>query len=119
MMPTQLTIWHNPRCTKSRQTLALLQDRGLLPAVRLYLADAPSEAEIVAVRNALGVTADAMMRKGEKLFRELDLETALEADLIAAMVAHPVLIERPIVIMDGKAAIGRPPEAVLDLLEGI
>ncbi len=119
MMPTQLTIWHNPRCTKSRQTLALLQERGLQPAVRLYLVDAPSEAEIVAVRNALGVTADAMMRKGEKLFRELGLGTAVEADLIAAMVAHPILIERPIVMLDGRAAIGRPPEAVLELLDGI
>ncbi|MCW1951288.1 MAG: arsenate reductase (glutaredoxin) [Octadecabacter sp.] len=116
MMPTQLTIWHNPRCTKSRQTLALLQENGHQPAVRLYLADAPSEAEIVAVRNALGVTAGAMMRKGEKLFRELGLRDASEAELIAAMVAHPILIERPIVISNGKAALGRPPEAVLDIL---
>ncbi|AKS46804.1 arsenate reductase [Octadecabacter temperatus] len=115
MMPTQLTIWHNPRCTKSRQTLALLQENGHQPAVRLYLMDAPSEAEIVAVRNALGVTADAMMRKGEKLFRELGLRDASEAELIAAMVANPILIERPIVISDGKAAIGRPPEAVLGI----
>lgn len=116
MMPTQLTIWHNPRCTKSRETLALLQMRGLQPAVRLYLVDAPSEAEIVAVRNALGVTADAMMRKGEKVFRELDLGAVGEAELIDAMVAHPILIERPIVMMDGRAAIGRPPEAVLDIV---
>ena len=114
-MPTQLTIWHNPRCTKSRQTLALLQENGHQPAVRLYLVDAPNEAEIVAVRNALGVTADAMMRKGEKLFRELGLRSASEAELIAAMVANPILIERPIVINDGKAAIGRPPDAVLDI----
>ena len=116
MMPTQLTIWHNPRCTKSRQTLALLQENNHQPAVRLYLTDAPSEAEIVTVRNALGVTADAMMRKNEKLFRELRLRSANEADLIAAMVAHPILIERPIVINNGKAAIGQPPEAVLDIV---
>ena len=116
MMPTQTTLWHNPRCTKSRQTLALLQDRGVQPAVRLYLKDAPTEAEIVAVRNALGVTADAMMRKGEKLFKELGLAVASEADLIDAMVAHPILIERPILIHNGKAAIGRPPENVLDIL---
>ena len=116
MMPTQLTIWHNPRCTKSRETLALLQARGLQPAVRLYLVDAPSEAEIVAVRNALGVTADAMIRKGEKAFRELGLGSASEAELIDAMVAHPILIERPIVILDGRAAIGRPPEAVLAIV---
>jgi arsenate reductase len=116
MMPTQLTIWHNPRCTKSRETLTLLQARGLQPAVRLYLVDAPSEAEIVAVRNALGVTADAMIRKGEKAFRELGLGSASEAELIDAMVAHPILIERPIVILDGRAAIGRPPEAVLAIV---
>ena len=116
MMPTQMTIWHNPRCTKSRQTLALLQDGGHQPSVRLYLKDAPSEAEIVAVRNALGVTADAMMRKGEKIFKELDLATATESELIDAMVAHPILIERPIVINNGKAAIGRPPEHVLSIV---
>jgi arsenate reductase len=116
MMPTQLTIWHNPRCTKSRETLALLQARGLQPAVRLYLVDAPSEAEIVAVRNALGVTADAMMRKGEKMFRQLGLGSANEAELIDAMVAHQILIERPIVMLDGRAAIGRPPEAVLAII---
>lgn len=113
MMPTQMTIWHNPRCTISQQTLALLQDGGHQPSVRLHLKDAPSEAEIVAARNALGVTADAMMRKGEKIFKELGLATATESELIDAMVAHPILIERPIVINDGKAAIGRPPEHVL------
>jgi arsenate reductase len=116
MMPTQLTIWHNPRCTKSRETLALLQARGLQPAVRLHLVDAPSEAEIVAVRNALGVTADAMIRKVEKAFRELGLGSASEAELIDAMVAHPILIERPIVMLAGRAAIGRPPEAVLAII---
>lgn len=116
MMPAQMTIWHNPRCSKSRQTLALLQDAGHQPAVRLYLADPPSEAEVIAVRNALGVTADVMMRKGEKLFKELGLGTASEADLIDAMVTHPILIERPILINDGKAAIGRPPEAVLKIV---
>ena len=115
MIPAHLTIWHNPRCTKSRQTLALLQEKGYQPAVRLYLVDAPSEAEIVAMRNALGVTADAMMRKGEKLFRELGLRDASEAELVKAMVAHPILIERPIVFNGGRAAIGRPPEAVLDI----
>jgi arsenate reductase len=116
MMPTQLTIWHNPQCAKSRETLALLQARGLQPAVRLYLIDAPSEAEIVTVRNALGVTADAMIRKGEKVFGELGLGSAREAELIDAMLAHPILIERPIVMLDGRAAIGRPPEAVLAIL---
>ncbi len=116
MMRTQMTIWHNPRCSKSRQTLALLHEHGHHPAVRLYLQDAPAEAEIIAVRNALGVTADAMIRKGEKLFRDLGLGTASEADLIAAMHAHPILIERPVLLHGGKAAIGRPPEAVLAIV---
>ncbi len=116
MMPLQMTIWHNPRCAKSRAALALLQDAGHQPSVRPYLADAPSEAEVVAVRNALGVTADEMMRKGEKLFKELGLATVTEAELVDAMVAHPILIERPIVIKDGKAVIGRPPERVLDII---
>ena len=116
MMPAQMTLWHNPRCTKSRQTLALLQERGLQPAVRLYLQDPPTEAEIIAVRNALGVTADAMMRRGEKLFKEMDLATANEDALLAAMAAHPILIERPVLIHNGRAAIGRPPEDVLAIL---
>ncbi|WP_375281917.1 arsenate reductase (glutaredoxin) [Pseudooctadecabacter sp.] len=116
MMPAQMTLWHNPRCTKSRQTLALLQERGLQPAVRLYLQDPPTEAEIIAVRNALGVTADEMMRRGEKLFKEMGLATASEDALLAAMAAHPILIERPVLIHNGRAAIGRPPEDVLAIL---
>lgn len=111
-----MTIWHNPRCAKSRAALALLQDAGHQPSVRLYLKDVPTEAEIVAVRNALGVTADDMIRKGEKVFKDLDLRTASEDDLIKAMVANPILIERPILVHDTKAAIGRPPERVLDIL---
>lgn len=116
MMPTQTTLWHNPRCSKSRQTLALLQDRGVQPAVRLYLKDAPSADEIVAVRNALGGTADDMVRRGEATFRDLGLATATEAELIEAMAAHPILIERPVLIHNGQAAIGRPPERVLNIL---
>ena len=111
-----MILWHNPRCTKSRETLKLLQDAGHQPAVRLYLKEAPSAAEIIAVRNALGVTADAMMRKGEKLFKELGLGSANEDELIAAMAANPILIERPVLVHDGKAAIGRPPESVLEIL---
>lgn len=116
MIPTQMTLWHNPRCSKSRAALALLQENGHQPAVRLYLKDTPSEAEIIAVRNALGVTADEMMRKGEKLFKELGLSTATEAELINAMVTHPILIERAILLNNGKAAIGRPPETVLTIV---
>ncbi len=110
-------IWHNPRCSKSRATLALLEDRGVEPVVRLYREDAPSEAEIKAVLAMLGVSAAALVRKGEAVFKELGLsKDSSEVELISAMAAHPVLIERPVVISAGKAALGRPPESVLEIL---
>ncbi len=112
-----LTIWHNPRCSKSRQTLALLEERGLTPQVRRYLEDAPSEEELRAAAEALGVAPIDMMRPTEKEFLETGLSRADEDDvLFAAMARIPKLIERPIVFSDGKAAIGRPPEAVLEFL---
>ncbi|WP_027244181.1 arsenate reductase (glutaredoxin) [Leisingera daeponensis] len=112
-----ITYWHNPRCSKSRAGLALLEERGADVQVRLYLQDAPSVAEIKAVQAALGVSAAEMMRTGEKVFKELGLtKDSGEADLLAAMAAHPVLIERPIAIQDGKAVIGRPTEAIEALL---
>ena len=106
-------IWHNPRCSKSRQTLALIEDRA--PDVRRYLDDAPSEAELRRVLQALNLPTRAILRKGEAIAKELSLKDASDDALIAAMVQHPILIERPIVIHGDKAAIGRPPEAVLDL----
>ncbi|MCK8463042.1 arsenate reductase (glutaredoxin) [Aliiroseovarius sp. S1339] len=110
-------IWHNPRCSKSRQTLAILEERGEDVVVRRYLDDAPDEATLRAVLTALAVPPIAIMRKGEKQFKELGLSADTpDNDLIAAMVAHPILIERPIVIKDGKARIGRPPESVIDIL---
>lgn len=110
-------IWHNPRCSKSRQTLALLEDRGEAVTVRRYLDNTPSEAELRAVLTALNASPIDIMRKGEKVFKELGLSAdAPEDDLIAAMLAHPILIERPIVLKDGKARIGRPPESVLEIL---
>lgn len=112
-----LILWHNPRCTKSRQTLALLEDRGLAPTIRRYLDDAPSEAEIRAALKALGLPAIGLVRTKEALFAELGLTKDSPDDaLIAAMAANPRLIERPVVFSGGKAAIGRPPEAVLKLL---
>ncbi len=115
-MAGTVDIWHNPRCSKSRETLALLTARGLEPQVRLYLKDPPSEADIFAVQKALGVPPIDMMRKGEKLFKELGLADADDDTLTAAMADHPILIERPLVLHDGKAALGRPPAAVLDIL---
>ena len=111
-----VTIWHNPRCSKSRQTLALLQERGVEPKIVEYLKTAPSADEI---RNAiilLGIEADDLVRKSEKIYKELELKGADQAMLVAAMAANPILIERPIVFHDNKAAIGRPPESVLDIL---
>ncbi len=109
-------IWHNPRCSKSRQTLALLQERGEVE-IRLYLQDPPGEADITTALKALDLPAAKLLRRGEAVFKELGLAKEHdEAKLIAAMAAHPILIERPVVFSGGKAAIGRPPEAVLDIL---
>jgi arsenate reductase len=111
-----LTIWHNPRCTKSRQTLALLDERGLTPKIRLYLQDQPKEAEIRTALKALSLPAQKLLRRGEAPYKALALASADEAAVIAAMAAHPILIERPVVFLGTKAAIGRPPENVLDIL---
>jgi len=112
------TIWHNPRCSKSRQTLALLEERGISPAVRLYLDNAPSSTEVAEVLQQLDIKPWELLRRGEKVFKELglDKDTADEA-LINAMSANPILIERPIVIHGGGAALGRPPERVLGLFD--
>lgn len=113
-----IEYWHNPRCSKSRQGLALLEERGADLAVRRYLEDAPSLAEITAAWEALGrPPAAQMMRTGEKTFRDAGLSKSdSDAALLAAMAAHPVLIERPLAMSEGRAAIGRPPEALLSLL---
>lgn len=109
-------IWHNPRCSKSRQTLALVEEKGPV-RIRKYLEDTPSTEEISAACSALGVSPIEMMRTGEKLFKEIGLDRHSADDaLIAAMAAHPILIERPIVFHAGLARIGRPPESVLEIL---
>lgn len=111
-----LIIWHNPRCSKSRQTLALLEENGHTPEVLKYLEHSPSEADIRAALAALGMAPIEIMRTGENVFKDLGLSRDSDAEmLIAAMAAHPILIERPIVFKDGKARIGRPPESVLEL----
>jgi len=109
------TIWHNPRCSKSRQTLALLEENGHSPTIRLYLKDTPTKAEIEAALTQLGLSPSDLLRKGEKLYKELQLSDASEDQILASMVEHPVLIERPIVLHNGRAAVGRPPEQVLAL----
>lgn len=115
----QVTIYHNPRCSKSRATLALLEERGIEPRIVRYLETPPSAGELKRVLEALGIAPRALLRTGEPEYRELDLGRASldDAALIEAMVTHPKLIERPIVISGGRARIGRPPEAVLEILE--
>lgn len=109
-------IWHNPRCSKSRNTLALLRQRGIEPEIVEYLRTPPSADDIRQVLSMLGIEAGELVRKGEITFRDLGLKDADCQSLIVAMAANPVLIERPVVIHDGKAAIGRPPENVLDII---
>ena len=113
------TIYHNPRCSKSRDTLALLKGKGIDPQVVLYLETPPSAAQIKSLLQQLGLAdARALMRKGEAEYKEHNLaDASLSQDaLIEAMAQHPKLIERPIVVKDGKAALGRPPENVLAIL---
>jgi len=111
-------IYHNPRCSKSRATLALLQERGIEPDITLYLENPPSEKELRALLRQLGISARDLLRKGEAEYKELGLADPglSEAELVSAMASNPRLIERPIVVANGKAAIGRPPESVLDIL---
>jgi arsenate reductase len=111
------TMYHNPRCSKSRQTLALLEENGIQPEVRLYLESPPSAAELAEVLAKLSLPPRQLLRKGEAAYAEagLDDDALSDVDVIAAMVTHPMLIERPIVIKGGRAVLGRPPENVLDL----
>ena len=112
-------MYHNPRCSKSRQTLQILQEQGVEPVIVKYLETPPTAEELKEVIRMLGLSsARELMRKKEKEYKELGLEdpTLTEDELIAAMADHPRLIERPVVIKDGKAALGRPPENVLKVL---
>ncbi|AEY01034.1 hypothetical protein GU3_06390 [Oceanimonas sp. GK1] len=113
-----LFIYHNPRCSKSRETLALLEQRGLEPEIIKYLDTPPDAAQIKTLLAQLGMaSARQLMRTKEDEYKALELAKVTDEEaLIAAMVAHPKLIERPIVVCNGKAALGRPPEQVLDIL---
>ena len=113
-----VTIYHNPRCSKSRQTLALLEARGITPKVVEYLKHPPSAAELKSILTKLGIEPRELMRQSEQLYVELGLQDRAlsDDDLIGLMVANPILIERPIVVSGAKAAIGRPPEQVLAIL---
>ena len=112
-----VTLYHNPRCSKSRATLSLLQENGIEPDIRRYLDEPLTEAEIRALLKKLNISAVEMMRTKEAEFKELGLSKASSDDaLISAMVSTPKLIERPIAETETAAAIGRPPENVLELL---
>ena len=113
-----IKIYHNPRCSKSRQTLQLLEENGVQPEIVLYLENTPSKAEMKRVLKALGMEARDLMRKKEADYKDNNLadESLKEDELIAAMIAHPKLIERPIVVNGDKAALGRPPENVLEII---
>lgn len=113
-----IELWHNPRCSKSRRALALLQEQGAEVNIRKYLEDVPDLDQLVTVRRALGQPQVIdMMRTDEKLFKELGLSTSDDNTvLLTAMADHPILIERPVAIKGDSAIIGRPPEKVLELL---
>lgn len=117
-MTESIKIYHNPRCSKSRQTLTLLEDNGVTPEVILYLEQTPDEKTIKDLLEKLGISARDLLRKGEDAFKELNLkDSSLDDDfLIKKMAEFPKLIERPIVVKGNKAILGRPPENILKLL---
>jgi arsenate reductase (glutaredoxin) len=114
-----ITIWHNPRCSKSRETLELLKKKGVAPAIREYLKEPPSKAEVEKLLDMVGGEPAALIRDGEAEFKALKKKKAdlSRTDIVKAIAAHPVLLQRPIVVAGKRAAIGRPPEAVLPLLK--
>ncbi|MBH3411109.1 MULTISPECIES: arsenate reductase (glutaredoxin) [Pseudomonas] len=115
---TDLTLYHNPRCSKSRGALELLEQRGLAPTIVRYLETPPDAATLKALLGKLGIAPRQLLRSGEDEYRSLDLANPAlsDAQLIDAMVNHPKLIERPILVAGDKAVIGRPPEKVLEIL---
>lgn len=114
-----VTIWHNPRCSKSRQTLELIRSKGVEPTIREYLKQPPSKAEIEKLIEMVGGDVKELIRDGEPEFKSIGKKKAelTKADVTKAIAAHPVLLQRPIVASGKRAAIGRPPEAVLPLLK--
>ena len=118
-MSDDIVIWHNPRCSKSRKTMQLLTDAGIQPKVIEYLNTPPEASEIKRVLGFLGIAPKALVRTKEAAFKNNGLGASGVSDdtLVAAMAAHPILIERPVVIKGDKAVIGRPPENVIALLK--
>ncbi len=115
---TQYKIYHNPRCSKSRQTLALLEESAITPEVILYLETPPTEKELTELLGKLGISPRDLLRKGEAEYKALGLSDShlTDPELIKAMCENPRLIERPIVVANDRAVLGRPPENVLELI---
>jgi arsenate reductase len=115
----ELTIYHNPRCSKSRQTLQILRDRGIEPSIVEYLKTPLQKDELKKISTSLGFRPKEFVRKNESDFKEKNLVNHLEDDdkMIEAMAAYPKIIERPIVVLKDKAVIGRPPDNVLKLIK--
>ena len=113
-----LSIFHNPRCSKSRETLEIIEINDVEVQVILYLQDPPSVSELNSLLEKLGMKASELVRKGESIIKELDIDLSSISndDLISIMAEHPILIERPIVFNESSAIIGRPPENVEELL---
>jgi len=111
-----VTIWHNPRCSKSRRALALLEEQGHKPEIVEYLDNPPTVKQLKELSDLLGKGPGEFIRKGEKVYKELELKGSDDQTLFAAMSGNPILIERAIVFANGKAVIGRPPEDVLEIL---
>ncbi len=115
---SEFTIYHNPRCSKSRATLALLEENGLAPEIVLYLENPLTVGDIKSLLKKLGMNASDIVRKGEAEYKEAGLdEQSSEADIVAAMASHAKLLERPIVVRGDRAIVGRPPENVLALID--
>jgi arsenate reductase (glutaredoxin) len=113
---TEVTIYHNPRCATSRKALDLLRKRGVEPRIVEYLKTPPGEAELKRLLKLLGIGPRALLRKKEAKEAGLDKASLTDAQIIAGMAKHPIAIERPIVVKGERAALGRPPEAVLKIL---
>jgi arsenate reductase len=111
-----MMLYHNPRCSKSRQALAILEERGEDFQIRKYMDDLPTEQELRTLLQHLNMTASELIRKGEAAFKEQALANASEDELVVAMLSDPKLIERPILVVGQRAVVGRPPERILDLL---
>lgn len=111
-----ITMYHNPRCNTSRKTLALLRDKGVEPEIVEYLKTPYTAAQLKRLLGQLKIPVTALVRKKEAAAAGIDPKALSEDELIAAMVENPILVERPIVVADGKASLGRPPEAVLAVL---